>query len=158
MTWRPDLTVAAVVEREGRFLLVEERVRGATVFNQPAGHVEDRESILDAAVRETFEETAWRFQPQHLLGTYLWRNADNGRSTLRVAIIGEVRDFDPRHVLDRDIVAAHWLTPAELALRRHRSPLVLRCIEDWRAGRRFSLEALQFLEAPALPATGRQPT
>jgi 8-oxo-dGTP pyrophosphatase MutT (NUDIX family) len=156
MTWRPDLTVAAVVEREGRFLLVEERVRGAAVFNQPAGHVEDRESILDAAVRETFEETAWRFEPRHLLGTYLWRNVDNGRSTLRVAIVGEVRDFDPRHVLDRDIIAAHWLTPAELVLRHLRSPLVLRCIEDWQAGRRFSLEALQFLEAPARPGAGQQ--
>jgi 8-oxo-dGTP pyrophosphatase MutT (NUDIX family) len=154
MTWRPDLTVAAVVEREGRFLLVEERVRGAAVFNQPAGHVEDRESILEAAMRETFEETAWHFEPKHLLGTYLWRNADNGRSTLRVALVGEVRDFDPQHVLDRDIIAAHWLTPGELALRQLRSPLVLRCIDDWRTGRRFGLEALQFLEAPARPGAG----
>jgi 8-oxo-dGTP pyrophosphatase MutT (NUDIX family) len=149
MTWRPDLTVAAVVEREGRFLLVEERVRGAAVFNQPAGHVEDRESILDAAVRETFEETGWQFEPRYLLGAYLWRNADNGRSTLRVAIAGEVRDFDARHDLDRDIIAAHWLTREDLALRHLRSPLVLRCIDDWRSGRRFGLEALQFLEAHA---------
>ncbi|MEY2853307.1 MAG: hypothetical protein RL030_439 [Pseudomonadota bacterium] len=149
MTWRPDLTVAAVVEREGRFLLVEERVRGAAVFNQPAGHVEDRESLLEAAVREAFEETAWHFEPQHLLGTYLWRNADNGRSTLRVAIVGAVRDFDPQHVLDSDIIASHWLTREELALRPLRSPLVLRCIDDWRAGQRFSLEALQFIDAPA---------
>lgn len=154
MTWRPDLTVAAIVEREGRFLLVEERVRGAAVYNQPAGHVEDGESILDAAVRETLEETAWHFRPRHLLGAYLWRNADNGRSTLRVAIAGDVLDCNPRQPLDRDIIAAHWLTRADLAGRRLRSPLVLRCIDDWVAGRRYDLEALQFLEAPARAEAG----
>jgi 8-oxo-dGTP pyrophosphatase MutT (NUDIX family) len=149
MTWRPDLTVAAIVEHDGRFLLVEERVRGAAVFNQPAGHVEDGESLLDAVVREVFEETAWRFEPRHLLGTYLWRNADNGRSTLRVAIAGDVRDCVAGHRLDADIIATHWLTRSELEQRRLRSPLVLRCIDDWVAGRRFGLEALQFLESPA---------
>lgn len=149
MIWRPDLTVAAVVEREGRFLLVEERIRGAAVFNQPAGHVEDGESILDAVVRETREETAWRFTPRCLLGVYLWRNADNGRSTLRVAIGGEVVEHDPRQALDRDIITTHWLTLEELRQRPLRSPLVLQCIDDYLAGKRSDLSALHYLDASA---------
>ena len=151
MTWRPDLTVAAVVQRDGRFLIVEERIGNAAVFNQPAGHVEDRETLLDAVVRETFEETAWRFEPRYLLGFYLWRNEDNGRSTLRVAVCGEVTLRDPAHRLDRGIIAAHWFTREELIARtpRLRSPLVMRCVDDCLAGRRHELEALQHLAAPA---------
>jgi 8-oxo-dGTP pyrophosphatase MutT (NUDIX family) len=149
MTWRPDLTVAAIVERDGRFLLVEERVRGKAVFNQPAGHVEDGESVLDAVIRETREETAWRFVPRHLLGVYLWRNADTGRSTLRVAICGDAPEHDPNLPLDRDIIAAHWLTREQLLQRQQRSLLVLRCIDDWLAGQRFDLGALHYLNAPA---------
>ena len=89
MTWRPDLTVAAIVQRDDRFLIVEERIRNRLVLNQPAGHVEEGESILAAVVRETLEETAWHFQPKHLLGLYQWRNEANGRSFLRVAISGD---------------------------------------------------------------------
>lgn len=150
MTWRPDLTVAAIVQRDDRFLIVEERIRNRLVFNQPAGHVEDGESIVDAVVRETLEETAWRFQPRHLLGLYLWRNADTGRSFLRVAISGEVTGHEPRP-LDHGIVAAHWLSRAQLVERgtRLRNPLVLQCIDDHLAGRRHDLSALSYLGAPA---------
>jgi len=152
MTWRPDLTVAAIVQRDDRFLVVEERIRGRLVFNQPAGHVEDGESILDAVVRETLEETAWRFQPRHLLGLYVWRNEDTGRSFLRVAIAGDVDSRAPERRLDHGIVAAHWLTREQLLAQpsRLRSPLVLACIDDHLAGRRHDLSALNHLGSPAI--------
>ncbi len=147
MTWRPDLTVAAIVQRDDRFLMVEERIRDTLVYNQPAGHVEDGESILDAVIRETLEETAWRFVPQHLLGVYLWRNPDNGHSFLRVAIIGQAVEQVPGQQLDTGIVAAHWLDRATLQQRRAqwRSPLVMRCIDDYLAGHRHELDALRYL-------------
>ncbi len=149
MTWRPDLTVAAVVRRDERFLIVEERIKGSLVLNQPAGHVEDGESIIEAAVRETLEETAWHLRPQHLLGLYLWRNPSNGTSILRIAVTGEVTRHEPTRTLDRGIVAAHWMTRAELIDRptRLRSPLVLRCIDDFVGGQRHDLGALNYLAA-----------
>ncbi|MGC4027952.1 MAG: NUDIX hydrolase [Steroidobacteraceae bacterium] len=154
MSWRPDLTVAAVVQRDGRFLIVEEHIRQQILFNQPAGHVEDRESVIDAVVRETFEETAWHFVPRHLLGLYLWRNDGSGDTTLRVAICGEVTTRDPNARLDRGIIDAHWLRREELVARqsRLRSPLVLRCIDDYLAGARHDLSALSHILAPARPA------
>jgi 8-oxo-dGTP pyrophosphatase MutT (NUDIX family) len=152
MTWRPDLTVAALVQRDDRFLIVEERIRNRLVFNQPAGHVEDGESILDAVVRETLEETAWHFRPRHLLGLYLWRNAESGRSFLRVAISGEVTSHDAQRPLDHGILAAHWLSREQLLAQpsRLRSPLVLSCIDDHLAGRRHDLSALSYLGSPAI--------
>jgi 8-oxo-dGTP pyrophosphatase MutT (NUDIX family) len=143
MSWKPDLTVAAIVERQGRFLLVEERIRGRRVFNQPAGHVEDRETLLAAVVRETLEETAWHFTPEHLLGIYLWRAPVSGHSTLRLAFIGSVTDHDPIRTLDPPVLATHWLTREEILSRSSalRSPLVMRCIEDYLSGRRLPLDA-----------------
>ncbi len=143
MVWRPDVTVAAVIEREGRFLIVRERIRGRAVLNQPAGHLEDGETLLQAVVRETLEETAWTFQPEALLGLYQWRSA-RGHSTLRIAFSGTVRDFDAVRTLDPPVIATHWLTRAELAARDAplRTPLVLRCIDDYRRGVRLPLEAL----------------
>jgi 8-oxo-dGTP pyrophosphatase MutT (NUDIX family) len=153
MTWRPDLTVAAIVQRDERFLVVEERIQSQLVLNQPAGHVEDRESILEAVVRETLEETAWHFVPRHLLGLYLWRNPETGISYLRVAISGEVSAHEPQRQLDDGIVAAHWMSRAALLARpgRLRSPLVIRCIDDHLAGTRHSLAALNHLAT--LPVT-----
>lgn len=158
MTWRPDLTVAAVVERDGRFLVVEERIGSELVFNQPAGHVEDGETLLEAVVRETREETAWDFTPESLLGCYLWRNPRNGRTTLRVAIRGSVDGHRPDARLDRGIHAVHWRTRAELASRpeKLRSPLVLRCVDDHLAGRSAGLDVLQHLIEPLeIPAAGQ---
>jgi 8-oxo-dGTP pyrophosphatase MutT (NUDIX family) len=151
MTWRPDLTVAAIVQREGRFLMVEERIARSVVFNQPAGHVEDRESVLQAVIRETLEETAWHFVPRHMLGIYLWRNDDNGRTTVRVAVCGDVTGRDPELRLDHGIIAAHWLSRDELIARsgRLRNPLVLRCVDDYLAGQRYDLDALAHIETPA---------
>jgi 8-oxo-dGTP pyrophosphatase MutT (NUDIX family) len=148
MPFKPDVTVAAVCEQQGRFLTVEERISGRLVFNQPAGHVEDGETLLQAVSRETREETAWRFEAQHLLGIYLWRNPTNGRSTLRFAFIGSVSDHDADQPLDRGIVRTHWLSRAELASRepRLRSPLVLRCIDDYLSGRRLPLDAVAYLD------------
>lgn len=143
MVWKPDVTVAAVVERDGRFLIVEERIRGRLVFNQPAGHLEDGESLLAAVVRETLEETAWHFTPEWLLGVYLWRS-QRGHTTLRFAFSGQVRDFEQDRVLDPPIVTTHWFVPAELAAREHRlrTPVVLRCLKDYLAGQRLPLSAL----------------
>lgn len=155
MTWRPDLTVAAIVQRDDQFLIVEERIRGALVFNQPAGHVEDGESIIDAAVRETLEETAWHFTPRHLLGLYLWRNPASGDSVLRAAISGEVTRHEAGRRLDTGIVAARWMTRDALLATpgRLRSPLVMRCIDDHLAGRRHDLSSLHHLDALPLPAS-----
>lgn len=154
MTWRPDLTVAAIVQRDDQFLIVEERIQGALVFNQPAGHVEDAESVLDAVVRETLEETAWLMQPRHLLGLYLWRNPANGASILRVAIVGDCIHHDSNRQLDQGIVAAHWMTRDTLLAHPHRlrSPLVMRCIDDHLAGKRHDLSALNYLDAQPVTA------
>jgi 8-oxo-dGTP pyrophosphatase MutT (NUDIX family) len=154
MIWRPDLAAAAIIERDGRFLIVEERIRGTLLFNQPAGHVDDGESIIDAAVRETREETAWHVVPRALLGVYLWRNPDNGHSILRVAIIGDATVHEAGRVLDEPVIAAHWMRREELLAQRAklRSPLVLRCIDDYLAGQRHELSALNYLVAPATTA------
>jgi 8-oxo-dGTP pyrophosphatase MutT (NUDIX family) len=148
MGWNPEVTVAAVVEREGRFLIVEERVSGKLVFNQPAGHLEDRESLVEAAVRETREETAWRLIPEALVGVYLWRNPDNGRSFLRFAFCGTVDDHRPSQPLDTGIVRALWMTRDQLQAQpgRLRSPLVMRCLDDYRLGRRQPLESVASLD------------
>ena len=137
----PDVTVAALVERHGQFLLVEERINGRLVFNQPAGHVEPGETLLQAVVRETWEETAWRLTVESFLGTYLWRHPGNGRASLRFAFIGSVSGHDPAQPLDRGIVRTHWLDRDSLAALgvRLRSPLVLRCVDDYLAGQRLPL-------------------
>jgi 8-oxo-dGTP pyrophosphatase MutT (NUDIX family) len=153
---RPDVTVAAIAETDGRFLVVEERINRRLLFNQPAGHVERGETLLTAVVREAREETAWRFEPQALLGIYLWHNPTNGREVLRFAFAGGVRDHDPTQRLDRCIVATHWLTREELETRqpRLRSPLVLRCVHDYLSGRRSPLDGIAQLELDCAAALG----
>ena len=145
--WKPEVTVAAIVERAGRFLMVEERVSGGLVFNQPAGHLEDRETLIEAAIRETREETAWRFAPESLVGTYLWRSPDNGRTFLRFAFCGSVDDHRPEQPLDTGIVRAVWLSHDQMLAQpgRLRSPLVLKCLEDYLAGARQPLASVATL-------------
>src|ERR1700689_5643906 len=116
MVWKPDVTVAAIIERSGRFLLVEERIRGRLVLNQPPGHLEDGEALLDAVIRETLEETAWQFTPEALLGIYQWRSA-RGHTTLRFAFTGSVHGYDAARPLDPPIVTTHWLAREEIAQR-----------------------------------------
>jgi 8-oxo-dGTP pyrophosphatase MutT (NUDIX family) len=154
MARSPEITVAAVTETDGRFLVVEERINRRLVFNQPAGHVEQGETLLAAVVREVREETAWGFQPEALIGVYLWRNPNSGRSTMRFTFTGSVADHDARQPLDRGIVSTHWLSRTDLLEReqRLRSPLVLRCIEDYLAGTRLPLDPVANLDLQTAPA------
>lgn len=144
----PELTVAAVIERRGRFLVVEERAARRVVFNQPAGHVEEGEALIAAVMREVREETAWAFEPEAVVGVYLWRSAGSQpRSYLRVAFCGTVDDHDPHQPLDHGILRTRWLTRGQLLgyESRLRTPMVLRCIEDFLAGARLPLDLVQEL-------------
>jgi 8-oxo-dGTP pyrophosphatase MutT (NUDIX family) len=140
--WKPSATVAALIERDGRFLLVEEIADGRRVLNQPAGHLDPGESLVEACVRETLEETAHLFEPTALVGIYRWHYAPADNTFLRFAFAGTLKGFDAARILDPEIVATHWLSRDELAARpeMHRSPLVMRCVEDYLAGRRFPLD------------------
>ncbi|NVK41209.1 MAG: NUDIX hydrolase [Oceanospirillaceae bacterium] len=154
MCWTPHATVATIVERDGRFLLVEEISDGQRVINQPAGHVEEHETILAAAVRETLEETRWHVVPEHLVGLYTYRAPSNGVTYYRFCYTARALSEDPTARLDSDIVRAIWLTREELAARHEqlRSPLVLRCIDDYLAGRRFPLDfVVEHSETPSTP-------
>lgn len=144
MGWRPSITVAAIVESDGRFLLVEEQINGHHVLNQPAGRVEVGENLLDAVVRETLEETAWHFEPEWLLGVYPWRSPLSQRSSLRFAFIGRAHAHERTRALDAPVVAVHWMRRDELLQPPWplRTPLVLRCIDDYASGRRLPLSAI----------------
>jgi 8-oxo-dGTP pyrophosphatase MutT (NUDIX family) len=141
--WRPSVTVAAVIERGGRFLLVEERIDGRIVLNQPAGHLDPGESLLAACRREVLEETAHRFEPSGLVGIYRWHYAAREVTFLRFCFSGQIKGVEDR-ALDREIVALHWLTEGEVKSRQaeHRSPLVQKCVDDFVAGRHFPLDVL----------------
>ena len=144
MIWKPNVTVAAVVMRDGKFLLVEEETDAGLAFNQPAGHLEAGESLIDAVVRETLEETAYHFKPTHLVGIYNWKHPTKDVTYLRFAFGGELRAYEAGRQLDDGIVAARWLTLDEVkeTQDRHRSPLILRCIEDLSAGKSYPLDLL----------------
>jgi len=148
MVWKPHVTVAAVIERNGEFLLVEERADGRLVLNQPAGHLEPGESLLDAVVRETLEETGWHFTPQALLGVYRWSHPERGFTYLRFAFLGHARERADGAALDDGIVRTVWLTPEALRREhaRHRSPQVQRCVDDCLAGQRYPLALLKDLD------------
>jgi ADP-ribose pyrophosphatase YjhB (NUDIX family) len=143
--WKPNVTVAAVVEREGRFLVVEEETADGLRFNQPAGHLEEGESLVDGTIRETLEETAYRFAPEFLVGVYQWQVPDGGVTYLRFAFGGAVVGAPTGSKLDDGIVRAVWMTHDELreCAVRHRSPLVLQCVDDWIAGRRYALDLIR---------------
>ncbi len=144
MIWKPNVTVAAVVFRDGKFLLVEEETEAGLAFNQPAGHLEPGEALVDAVVREALEETAYHFKPTHLVGIYHWKHPAKVITFLRFAFAGELRGYEAGRPLDDGIVAARWLTLDEVRATqaRHRSPLILRCCEDYLAGKRYPLELL----------------
>lgn len=150
--WQPDVTVATVVVDGGAMLVVEEQVAGRLVLNQPAGHLEPDEPIIQAAVRETLEETGWDVRPVAFIGAYQWKApsisaAGAERTYVRFAFLAEPLAFDPRRPLDEGIVRALWMTPAELQAEamRHRSPLVWRVVADALAGRRYPLELVRSL-------------
>ena len=141
------ITVACVVQRDGRFLFVEESIAGRLVLNQPSGHWEDGETLIEGAIRETLEETGWDVRPTALLGIYEYEPADLGYGFLRFAFIAEAVRHHPERALDNGIVGAVWLTPDELraAADRHRSPMVQRAVDDLLAGRSLPLSAIAHL-------------
>jgi 8-oxo-dGTP pyrophosphatase MutT (NUDIX family) len=147
--WKPSVTVAAIIESEGRYLLVEEETPEGLRLNNPAGHLDPGESPEQGVAREALEETAFAFRPTALVGIYLSRfqreRTGEDITYLRFAYCGALGDFDPHRSLDRGIVRTLWMTPDEVraSTARHRSPLVLRCIEDHLAGRRFALDTVQ---------------
>lgn len=154
MALKPDVTVAAIVEHDGHFLIVQERAARRVVLNQPAGHLEDDESLLQAVVRETFEETGYPFTPQSVTGLYLWRGS-GGRTFLRVAFSGRIGERVDGVPLDRAIIRTVWLSRDQLQNRQAelRSPLVLLCIDDHLRGVRYPLELLNHvLPVPAQAA------
>lgn len=144
MRWKPHVTVAAIAERDGHFLVVEEEVHGRRVINNPAGHLEEAESFLNAVKRETLEESGWEFEPEAITGIYLWTNLVLQIPYLRITFCGHAIRQHPEQPLDHGILGPQWLTRAELdsGVCKLRTPLVTRCIDDYLAGRRFPLDLL----------------
>ncbi|MBN2680162.1 NUDIX hydrolase [Acidithiobacillus montserratensis] len=147
MVWKPHVTVAAVVEDAGRFLLVEEMVEGRRCFNQPAGHWDPGESLLDAVIRETLEETAYAFEPEYLTGIYHWEHPGKDLTYLRFAFGGKLGPQRQDYALDTGIIGPVWMLPAEVdaAHEQLRNVMVRRCITDYLAGKRYPLEILHSL-------------
>lgn len=149
MRWQPNVTVAAIVERDNQFLLVEEEVDGKTYLNQPAGHWEYGETLKDAVIRETLEETGWQFTPREVLGIYHWDHPQKEQTTfLRFAFIGDVSDYDAHYTLDDGIIQPVWMSREAIAksIIPPRSPQLLRCVDDYLAGNRFDLSLLKHVE------------
>lgn len=145
--WRPHVTVACVVARGERYLMVEEEVAGRLVYNQPAGHLDDHESLAQAALRETLEETGWTVELQHLIGVHQWRSTEHGDAVVRFSFAARAISHDPNRPLDSDIRRALWLTREEIAAlgERLRSPMILQSIDLWLGGQRLPLETLSHL-------------
>jgi 8-oxo-dGTP pyrophosphatase MutT (NUDIX family) len=144
MIWTPHVTVATVVEHDGRFLLVYENADGKNVYNQPAGHLDEDETLIDAAVRETLEETGWTVKPTAVLNVRLYESPHNGITYLRTTFIAETVSYNPEARLDDGIIEAVWLTREELEACRDelRSPMTLQVIDDYLAGCRYPLEVV----------------
>ncbi|MDH3343032.1 MAG: NUDIX hydrolase [Gammaproteobacteria bacterium] len=147
MIWKPHATVAAIIEREGKFLMVEEDIEGEIVYNQPAGHLDPGESLIEAAIRETQEETAWRFKPEALVGIYLWPQPETDRTFLRFAFCGSCSDHQIEQPLDTGIIRALWMSREELQdNKKLRSPMVIQNIDDYLAGQRYPLQILSTVD------------
>ena len=145
--WKPNATVAAIVEQNGQFLLVEENTSRGKRFNQPAGHLEDNETITQAVIRETLEETAYDFTPEALLGIYHWKHDHNDTTYLRFAFIGTVTNHHPEQALDDGIIRAVWMNIDEIREKNAlmRSDQVLTCFEDYLAGKHYPLATITHL-------------
>ncbi len=159
--WKPSSTVAAIIEQKGRFLLVEEHSPEGVRLNNPAGHLDPGESLIEACVRETLEETAYEFTPESIIGIYLSRFSRKGTkdialediSYLRFAFTGTLGQLLSNRSLDHGIIRTMWLTPDEIrnSKQLHRSPLVLQCVEDYLIGQRFDLSVLKTLKSIYVP-------
>lgn len=148
--WKPHVTVAAIVEDQGRFLMVEEQTELGKVFNQPAGHLEKGEGLASAMVRETLEETAWDVEPESLVGIYRWPHPHLDITYIRFAFAARPLRHHPERALDTGIIAAHWLDIDALQANRdrHRGPQVWQCIDDFLHGERLPLTCLKELTYP----------
>lgn len=144
MTWAPHVTVATIIERDNRYLMVYEEADGKEVYNQPAGHLDPDETLCQAAIREALEETGWAISLTGVVGVNLYTAPSNGVTYMRTTFIGEALSRDTGRKLDTGIIEAVWLTYEELVARKDqlRSPMTLQIIEDYRAGRRFPLEVV----------------
>ncbi|RYF34531.1 MAG: NUDIX hydrolase [Comamonadaceae bacterium] len=146
--WKPNVTVAAVIEQDGRFLLVEEHTSDGLMLNSPAGHLDPGETPVEGCARETLEETAHHFTPTALIGIYLARSPRKTHGEhvtyLRFAFAGTLGAFEPDRPLDEGIVRTVWMTADEIraSTARHRSPLLLECVEDYLAGQRYPLDLI----------------
>lgn len=145
MQWKPNVTVAAIARQDDRFLLVEEDIAGQRVFNQPAGHLEEHETLTGAVVREVLEESAWRFRPEFLTGIYLYPNKLNGITYLRFCFYGECSGHEGTRELDSGIIRTAWLTLKEIESRKTcmRSPMVLESLYDYLGGKKYPLDVLR---------------
>ncbi len=145
--WHPHVTVACVVADGERYLMVEEEIQGRLAYNQPAGHLEDGESLAAAALRETLEETGWTVVLNHLIRVDQWRSSEHGEAVIRFSFAAHATSHDPQRPLDTGIRRALWLTRTEIAALsdKLRSPLVLRSIDAWLAGQRLPLDTLGYL-------------
>ncbi|MEM8844198.1 MAG: NUDIX hydrolase [Pseudomonadota bacterium] len=140
------ITVAAIIKRKDKFLMVKEKANGLVVYNQPAGHWEVDETLIEAAQRETLEETAWEFKPEALVSIYRWKHPEKNEVFLRATFCGEVGQHHPNQSLDDGILEALWMSRDELAALpeiERRSAMVLQSIDDYEAGKRFDLNLLQ---------------
>ena len=144
MQWKPNVTVAAVAAQDGRFLVIEEISKGRTVINQPAGHLEKSETLIEAVKREVMEEAAWEFEPEYIVGFYLYTNRREDKTYLRVCFAGTCEQHYPDKKLDTGILRALWMTKEELESMqdRMRSSMVMRCFNDFDSGKRYPLEVL----------------
>ena len=149
VVWRPHVTVASVVARDNRYLMVEEEIGDRLMLNQPAGHLDEDEPLTAAAVRETLEETGWRIALDHLVAVHQWRSVEHGEWVLRFSFAGHLLEHEPERPLDAGIRRALWLERAEIAARAEalRSPMILSSIDAWLAGARLPLDTLHWLGA-----------
>ena len=145
MIWKPNVTVAAIIEQSGKFLMVEEHSANGPVINQPAGHLEPNEGLQDAVIRETLEETGYHFTPSAFIGSYLWHNEENQTTYYRTTFAGTVCDQRIETQLDDGIIRALWMSRDDILENQHRlrGPVILESIDDFLAGKTYPLNLIK---------------